>query len=567
MKIYLEFREGSSSKFWSVEVEGDSHTVTYGKIGSAGRSKQSEFASNDDATADAEKQADKKRKKGYSDAVEAAASAKAEPKASAKASAAKAPKKKAPKPKAAKAKKPPSSRTLKSFYKAMRAGDLGKVRAELERAIDANIAFDIQEDGEPWPALYYAVFHNQVGVADVLLDAGADANAAAGQRNTLHVVRDATLAKRLVDGGADPNYAPQGYAPLHYVRTAAIAQVLIDAGAEVDAETPKGLTPFESTMDVDLRKTFLGAGAKGLRQTQGEPFEVSEEEVPFEGVNAQRGKLGVGAEDSLWVGTYEGLYRVAGGETTRYVAPGYPATTAIARAHGSTYIATNQGLLRFQGGTFTQYTPNNSPLHDAHIVQMAVLHDEVWCVGYEKESKRKHVSAFDGQNWRLLEPGKDLPECAVQHLMIDAAGRYTLSSPNDGIYVQQADTNEWVEQSIAEGIFAPKVYVMNSHDGVDYFGTHMGLFRRAGESFEKMQDGAFSQLAWIGTTLWAATNWDGVFAFDDPQSEGAKAEVYDEARAGHSLSNVESMTAVGDDLYLIAGGELLRMRDGAFTPI
>jgi predicted DNA-binding WGR domain protein len=38
----LEFSEGSSRKFWVVEVSGARHTVRFGKIGTAGQSKTKE---------------------------------------------------------------------------------------------------------------------------------------------------------------------------------------------------------------------------------------------------------------------------------------------------------------------------------------------------------------------------------------------------------------------------------------------------------------------------------------------------------------------------------------------
>ena len=66
---YLEFVDGKSSKFWQVVVSGSSHTVTYGRIGTNGQSKTKDFADEDAARKDADKQAGKKRAKGYKDAT------------------------------------------------------------------------------------------------------------------------------------------------------------------------------------------------------------------------------------------------------------------------------------------------------------------------------------------------------------------------------------------------------------------------------------------------------------------------------------------------------------------
>ncbi|MEZ4462676.1 MAG: DNA ligase [bacterium] len=60
-----EFSEGSSNKFWEVAVSGDSHTVTYGRIGTVGQSKSKTFANAAAALADAKKQFNAKLNKGY----------------------------------------------------------------------------------------------------------------------------------------------------------------------------------------------------------------------------------------------------------------------------------------------------------------------------------------------------------------------------------------------------------------------------------------------------------------------------------------------------------------------
>jgi predicted DNA-binding WGR domain protein len=61
----FENTEGSSSKFWAIEVAGKSHTVTYGRIGTAGTSKTKTFASSADATKDYERLVKEKVSKGY----------------------------------------------------------------------------------------------------------------------------------------------------------------------------------------------------------------------------------------------------------------------------------------------------------------------------------------------------------------------------------------------------------------------------------------------------------------------------------------------------------------------
>lgn len=61
----FELSDGSSSKFWTVTVDGKSHTVRYGRIGTTGQTKTKTFDSSAGATAAAEKLIEQKTKKGY----------------------------------------------------------------------------------------------------------------------------------------------------------------------------------------------------------------------------------------------------------------------------------------------------------------------------------------------------------------------------------------------------------------------------------------------------------------------------------------------------------------------
>ena len=64
----LEFKDSNSSKFWQIEVEDSSHTVTYGRIGTDGTSKTKEFDDQEAAEKDAQKLINSKVKKGYKEA-------------------------------------------------------------------------------------------------------------------------------------------------------------------------------------------------------------------------------------------------------------------------------------------------------------------------------------------------------------------------------------------------------------------------------------------------------------------------------------------------------------------
>jgi len=78
----FELVEGRSSKFWEIAVDGASHTVRFGRIGTSGQSKAKAFASEKAATDDADKLVKEKLGKGYREVTataDAAAPAKVAP--------------------------------------------------------------------------------------------------------------------------------------------------------------------------------------------------------------------------------------------------------------------------------------------------------------------------------------------------------------------------------------------------------------------------------------------------------------------------------------------------------
>jgi outer membrane protein assembly factor BamB/predicted DNA-binding WGR domain protein len=68
-KTYLELSEGSTHKFYEVVVNDLEVTIRFGRIGDAGQTKASKFATSEKARADAEKKINEKLKKGYERAV------------------------------------------------------------------------------------------------------------------------------------------------------------------------------------------------------------------------------------------------------------------------------------------------------------------------------------------------------------------------------------------------------------------------------------------------------------------------------------------------------------------
>ncbi len=68
--FYLELSEGAAHKFYEVVVDGSQVTIRFGRIGDAGQSKTTSFATPEKAKADAEKKVNEKVRKGYERAVQ-----------------------------------------------------------------------------------------------------------------------------------------------------------------------------------------------------------------------------------------------------------------------------------------------------------------------------------------------------------------------------------------------------------------------------------------------------------------------------------------------------------------
>jgi predicted DNA-binding WGR domain protein len=61
-----EFSEGTSNKFWQIDLSGKSFSTTYGKIGTAGQTTVKQFKTDADAKKEYDKLIAEKVKKGYS---------------------------------------------------------------------------------------------------------------------------------------------------------------------------------------------------------------------------------------------------------------------------------------------------------------------------------------------------------------------------------------------------------------------------------------------------------------------------------------------------------------------
>ena len=69
MRKHLKYIDGSSDKFWQIEVNGSEYTVTYGRNGTSGTSQTKTFTDSEECLKVAEKLLNEKIKKDKGDLV------------------------------------------------------------------------------------------------------------------------------------------------------------------------------------------------------------------------------------------------------------------------------------------------------------------------------------------------------------------------------------------------------------------------------------------------------------------------------------------------------------------
>jgi ankyrin repeat protein len=149
-------------------------------------------------------------------------------------------------------------------------GDLGAVRALVERGADVNVA-----QGDGMTALHWAAERGDAEMTRFLLDRGAETGAITriGDRTPLHLAARAgkpATVNLLLEAGADPMTTTEsgGSTALHFAAAAgntAIVRALLEHGAEIDApEATWAQTPLmwaASAGRLAAVKTLIDAGA------------------------------------------------------------------------------------------------------------------------------------------------------------------------------------------------------------------------------------------------------------------------------------------------------------------
>ena len=567
MKRYLVYQDERSHKFWQIQVDGASYTVTYGRVGTAGQTTLKEYGDDEACLRAAEKIIAQKLGKGYADAEVPTSKPAAKKKTAAK----KAATKKAP----AKKKKDFSPRTLKAFYNGLKEGALDRVKKDLARGLPLDVHFDYHGYGDKGETpLNFALAAGKDKVAALLVKAGADVNATGHYDYTpLHSAKSARGAALLLDHGADIGArARGGVTPLHRAcqdDDLERVRCLVERGADLDAENDSGETPFHCTINVPIRDYLLERGARGLVQRDGREL-VPKKVGParLKDVEVDRGFVGVDHGGNVWLGGYAGLFRLEGESLTRFQFEESFALDGFALGPDETfYIATNWGLIHARpDGSFRLHDPNNSPLHDGHITDIkSDPAGAVYIVGYEGETEAKHISVFDGRGgWRLLRPGVDIPSCDPSCLAFDGRGEL-LIGVDEGYH--RRDGDGWVlEEELGDGVFSPHVYDIVVDGQTMWIGTGSGVYRcEEGRCTLYETENLAQHLCLDGDQLWIGTYFGGVYRLQI--SDGAMT-LFNEESSALPSDNIEGLRRAPDGtIWIHASSKLARIRDGEIEEV
>jgi ankyrin repeat protein len=147
----------------------------------------------------------------------------------------------------------------------------------LKKIIDEGNIDINQKDNKGYPAIFYAIFHDNMDMLKELINAGVDINIKfnMGKLKNLTPLSSAVLKgcsteiiKTLVDAGAEINSTDiYECTPLHYAamkQNEPLVQELINAGANVNARNIYDRTPIFNVDDKDseIAKILINAGAE-----------------------------------------------------------------------------------------------------------------------------------------------------------------------------------------------------------------------------------------------------------------------------------------------------------------
>ena len=167
-----------------------------------------------------------------------------------------------------------------ALIEAAKRGDVQQARVLL----DQGVRVDTLDSSRRTP-LMWAALNGHSSLVDLLIDRGANVNAAAAHGDTVlgyaisccEKPGSADIVTKLLDNGADPNAKPHdGWTPLMLAasrdRSEKLLNLLLTAGAEIDTQRPDGYTALMLAAARGLSaavQTLLKRGADLTKKTRG----------------------------------------------------------------------------------------------------------------------------------------------------------------------------------------------------------------------------------------------------------------------------------------------------------
>ena len=176
---------------------------------------------------------------------------------------------------------------VKELHKGVEA-DLNLIKNLI--VLGANLEWQGDSDSS-WPVLHMFVIYNQIDIAKMLIDAGADVSIRDEyERTALHVCANwnhPEILGMLLDAGVDVNIQDErGETALYrcaWKNHPELARILIDAGADVNIQDDNGSTALHvcaSDNNPEIARMLLDAGAdKTIQNNQRRfPYELANTE-------------------------------------------------------------------------------------------------------------------------------------------------------------------------------------------------------------------------------------------------------------------------------------------------
>jgi PAS domain S-box-containing protein len=318
---------------------------------------------------------------------------------------------------------------------------------------------------------------------------------------------------------------------------------------------------------------WIGTSRGGLnRVTDGHL--LAPEKLEGDAPRAEIGAFYRDRDDALWVGTYDGLFVVKGGKSTRYSTDhGLPSNVVrfvTQDADGVVWIGTDTGLARHERGVFTAYTFEAlGPVPDL----LSFLKDREGSVWVGSRSlglarlRPSHFSTYTRQN--------GLPDDNVTSLFQDSSGSLWAGTRTGlAAFVE----GRFQPFGAAAGLPSRTVSsIAQDRDGHLWVGLRSGLFRstRPASCSARSCDVRFTEVKHGETldgqnrvvvadragTIWVGTDSDGLLAYQD------KRFVHYTTANGLSSNAVRAIQEDRDGALWIGtrGGGLDRLERGRFT--